>query len=61
MATVTVYPWPLDSATKPNRRNPSSTPRRAEHTPVNFSDIVNSLLATTEGKGAALIYAYFFG
>ena len=36
-----------------HRRSSSSTPRRVEHTPVNFSNIVKSLLAINDGKGGA--------
>ena len=42
------------SVTKPNHRSPSLTLRRAEHTPANFSNIVNPLLATNDGRGGML-------
>ena len=50
----------LDSVTKPNPRSSSSTPRRIEHTSVNFSNIVNSLLVNNDGKGGAPSQAYSF-
>ena len=44
------------SATKPNHRSLSLTPGRAGHTPVNFSDIVNPLLATSDGRDGMISY-----
>ena len=57
MTAVTVYPLPNGQRKNPKRRSASSTPRRAEDTPANYSNIVNPLLATYDGKGGGLSYA----
>ena len=44
----------MEIATKPNYRSQSSTPRRAEHTPANFSNNVNPFLGTYYRKCGAL-------
>ena len=43
--------------TEPNNRGPSSIPRRTEHTPANFFNIVNPLLANNDGSGRMLNWA----
>ena len=39
------------SATEPDCNDPSSIPQMAEHTVINFFDVVNPLLTTNDGRG----------
>ena len=46
------------SAGGPNRRRPSSNPRRGEHAQINSSGIMDSLLLINDGRGEGPVGLY---